>query len=346
MSEKPKVSYICSVRDGAKELRRCAMSVLGQSVSELELILVDDHSEDETWATIQSLAAADPRVRGVKNQGMKGLTYSLNMGLDFARGEFVARIDADDFAHRERTRIQLEAMLEHPEAAMCSSCFRLADPEDWEMYCHCPSFDPKILKWSLCFRNNIRHSTVMWRRSLDFRYEPSFTYAQDYELWCRISRVGDIRVAPEVIATLTSHPTSITNTKLEEQEGMADRVAADQYEFYTGARITPHQGRHLRMVHYLKSPEQFKVFDNITPYDFEEAVERYCRLAEAFFNRESPDEESIMAEIGRDMESLMCNPKREKEATRAVRKVARLFGRSSLVHRIDKRFVKSSAKVH
>lgn len=346
MSEKPKVSYVCSVKDGGGYINRCAMSVLGQSVAEVELILVDDHSEDETWAKIQSLAANDPRVRGVRNQGMPGLTYSLNMGLDFAKGEFVARIDADDFAHRERTRKQLEVMQAYPEAAMCASCFRVADPEDWELYCHCPSADPKILKWSLCFRNNIRHSTVMWRRSLDVRYEPAFTYAQDYELWCRISRIGDVRVVPEVIATLTSHPTSITNTKLEHQEGMADRVAADQYEFYTGARITPQQGRHLRMVHYLKSPEQFKVFDNITPYDFEESVERYCRLAESFLKRESPDEGALMAEVGRDVESLMCNPTRERETARAVRKVARLFGRSSLASRIERQFVKSAAKVH
>lgn len=346
MSEKPKVSYVCSVKDGAKEIKRCAMSVLGQSVAEVELILVDDHSEDETWAEIQALAALDPRVRGVRNQGMAGLTYSLNMGLDFAKGEFVARIDADDFAHRDRTRKQLETMEAHPEAVMCASCFRVVDPEDWELYCHCPSSDPKILKWSLCFRNNIRHSTVMWRRSLDVRYEPSFPYAQDYELWCRISRMGDIRVLSEVVATLTSHPTSITNTKLEQQEGMADRVTAEQYEFYTGARITQQQGRHLRMVNYLKSPEQFKVFDNISQYDFEEAVERYCRLAEAFFKRESPDEESLLAEVGRDIESLMNNPNRERETTRAVRKVAKLFGRASLTSKMDRQFVKSSAKVY
>lgn len=346
MSERPKVSYVCSVKDGAMELGRCASSVLGQSVQSLELILVDDHSDDDTWQAIQALAATDPRIRGVRNQGMEGLTYSLNMGLDFARGEYVARIDVDDFAHRERTRRQMDILDSDPEAAMCASCFRVVDPEDWELYSHCPSCDPTLLKWSLCFRNNIRHSTVMWRRSLDVRYEPAFPYAQDYELWCRIARMGNIRVLPEVVATLKSHPKSITNTKLEEQESMADRVSAEQYEFYTGARITPAQGRHLRMVHYLKSPEQFKVFDRIQPYDFEEAVERYCRLAESFFKKENPDADSFMEEIRRDFDSLLANQSREKETSRAIRKISKLFGRSSLTAQAEKRFLRPTPKVH
>lgn len=346
MPEKPKVSYVCSVKDGASQLERCASSVLGQSLAEIELILVDDHSKDGTWEMIQGLAGSDPRVRGVKNQGMEGLTYSLNIGLDFARGEYVARIDVDDFAHIDRTRRQTEVLDSRPEAAMCASCFRVVDPEDWELYCHCPSYDPTLLKWSLCFRNNIRHSTVMWRRSLDVRYEPAFPYAQDYELWCRISRSGAIVVVPEVIATLTSMPTSITNTKMEEQESMADRVSAEQYEFYTGARIAPQQGRHLRMVHYLKSPEQFSVFNNITPYDFEEAVERYCRLAEAFCKRESPDMEGFMSEVGRDIESLMSNESRSQETAKAVRKVAKLFGKSGVTAQMERRFLRISAKVH
>ena len=345
MSEKPKVSYICSVKDGARELGRCASSVLGQSVREIELILVDDHSEDETWQAIQHLAGEDQRVRGVKNQGMAGLTYSLNMGLDFARGEYVARIDVDDFAHRERTARQLAMLESNPNASMCASCYRVVDRDDWEMYCHCPSCNTSLLRWSLCFRNNIRHSTAMWRRSLDVRYEPAFPYAQDYDLWCRISRTGDILVLPEVASTIRSRPTSITSTKHEEQENMADRVAVDQYEFYTGARMRPDEGRHLRMIQHMKSPEQFKAFENMTPYEFSTAVERYCRLAESFFAKESPDREEFMREIGHDMRSLMATPGREQDTAKSVRQMSRLFGRSSLTAQMEKEFVRPVAKV-
>jgi glycosyltransferase involved in cell wall biosynthesis len=340
MSERPKVSYVCSVKDGAKDIERCAASVLGQSVREIELILVDDHSKDTTWELIQHLSGGDNRVRGVRNQGMEGLTYSLNMGIDFARGEFVARIDVDDFAHRNRTERQLAVLESHPDAVMCASCFRQVDERDWELYCHCPSCDTKLLKWSLCFRNNIRHSTAMWRRSLDVRYEPAFPHAQDYDLWCRISRMGDIAVLPEIVSTIRSRASSITSTKHEQQERMADRVAAEQYERYTGARMRADEARHLRMIHHMKSPEQFKVFENMTAYEFSSAVERYCRLAEAFRKKESPDEEAFVRELGHDIRSLMGVPSRRRDAAKSVRQVARLFGVSSLAERMDREFVR------
>lgn len=346
MSEKPKVSYVCSVKDGEKEIERCAMSVLGQSVREIELILVDDHSGDGTWEAIQSIAAKDNRVRGVRNQGMEGLTYSLNIGLDFAKGDYVARIDADDFAHINRTERQLSLMDATPDAAMCATAFRVVDHDDWDLYSHCPSCDPKLLKWSLCFRNNIRHSTAMWRRSLDLRYEPSFKYAQDYELWCRIARIGQIAVLPEVVVTIKNMPKSISRTKHEEQEVMADRVSAEQYEFYTGVRINQKQARNLRMVHHLKSSDQFKVFDSIGTEDFADAVERYCRLAEAFFARESPEMDGFLVDIGHDIRSLVENPSKERDASRAVRKISKLFGRSSLAFQIERNFLKSAAKVY
>lgn len=339
MQEKPKVSYVCSVKNGSSELERCAMSVLGQSAENLELIIVDDHSVDSTWEIIQSLSARDKRVRGVKNQGMDGLTYSLNMGLDFARGEYVARIDVDDFAHRDRTKKQIEEMDSSPTASMCTSMFRVVDTDDWELYCHGPSCDPKKLKWSLCFRNNIRHSTVMWRRSMDMRYEPSFKYAQDYELWCRMARVGEVKVIPEILATIKSRPSSITSTNHEHQEAMADRVSAEQYEFYTGVTINERESRNLRMVYYLKSSEQFDVFNNINSHDFSSAVERYCRLAEAFATKESPDQESFLSEIGNDINSLMGNPSRAEDTAKSVRKISKLLGCSSVVHQIEKRFV-------
>jgi len=339
MQSPPKVSFICSVKDGFKDIRRCAMSVLRQTLEDIELILVDDHSSDSTWEEIRSLASTDGRVRAVKNQGKEGLTYSLNIGLDFARGEYVARIDADDFAHGNRAVKQAALLDSNPKAAMASSCNRVIDEEDWELYCHCPSCSPSLLRWSLCFRNNIRHSSVMWRRSIDVRYEPAFPYAQDYELWCRISRIGDIVVVPEVLTTVRNSPSSITSTKHEEQEIMADRVSAEQYEHYTGARMTPVQSRHLRMIHHMKSPEQFRVFDNMTPYDFRQAVERYCRLAEAFHRKEKPDTEEFMRDLGHDISSLMSNTSRMEDAAKSIAAMSRLFGRSSISSQIEKRFV-------
>jgi hypothetical protein len=336
--EKPKVSYLCSVRNGCREIERCAMSVLGQSLKGLELILIDDHSDDDTWTLMERVAKEDERVRAIRNYGREGLTYSLNLGLDFARGEYIARIDVDDFAHINKTESQVSLLDGNSTAVMATSCCRVVDEEDYEQYCHCPHSEPKMLKWSLCFRNNIRHSTAMWRRSLGFRYDPSFRYSQDYELWCRVSREGEILTAGEVLTTVRNKRESITNTKHNEQETAADMVASKQYLYYTGVHIGPAESRHLRMFYHLKSPEQFQVFNNMDKDQIRKTVGRYCRLAECFYEKEQANLGSLMCEIGHDVTHGIQNPAKGLEVREAVTHASDIQG-SWIAKEMSKRFL-------
>lgn len=339
MINRPKVSFVCSVKDGSKHLARCAQSVLGQSMKEIELILVDDHSSDGTWAAMEDLAKGDGRVRAIKNLGREGLTYSLNMGLDFAKGDFVARIDVDDFAHRDRAERQASILESNPAGVMVTGQYRLVNEGDWLLYSHCPPSDPKALRWSLCFRNHIRHSTVMWKKSLGLRYEPAFKYAQDYELWSRISRLGDILVLSSICATIKTRPDSITSTKHEEQESAADLVCSNQWHFYTGASITRKEARFLRMIHHMKSGDQFEVFNKMSREEFEGAVVNYCLLACRFAEKESPDMETFMNDIGNDIKSLLANPSRDEQTLEALAVAKDQLGDNGTMEEIIGRFI-------
>lgn len=338
MSEKPRVSFVCSVKDGARHIERCVKSVLRQSLKEIELILVDDHSTDTTWGVMEHIAREDPRVRAARNYGQEGLTYSLNMGLDFARGEYVARIDVDDFAHADRAEKQVSMLDSNPKAVMVAGCYRLIDDGDWFLYSHCPPGDPVMLRWSLCFRNYIRHSTVMWRRSLDIRYEPAFKYAQDYELWCRMSRFGDIVVLGSMSSTIRNRRDSITNTKYEDQEMAADKVAAYQWEHYTGKTLEEKRPRHLRLIQHMKSGEQFQAFNAMDEREFKEAFVNYCTLACLFSDKEKPEMEAFMNDVGNDVRSLLGNPDRRVQTMAALREAAEALGGHPTMREIIVRF--------
>jgi len=305
MPERPEISFVCSVKDGAKDLERCAGSVLLQSMENLELLLVDDHSSDETWAVMESLTRRDSRVRAIRNIGSTGLTYALNFGLDFARGEFVARIDVDDFAHIERAKTQVGLLNANPEAAMAVGAYRVTDEEDWLLYSHCPPAHPVALKWTLCLRNPIRHSTATWRRSIGIRYDPSFRYSQDYEMWCRMSRGGHIIVSPEVVATIRQSKSSITMTKYQEQEEAADRVTSEEYRRYTGVPLDQIRAARLRLVHHMKCPQQFDSFGNMSSSELKLAMKDYIILASGFAKKEHVGVETMLDWTRADIESIL-----------------------------------------
>ena len=342
MIKKPKVSFICSVKNGSEYIKRCSSSVLNQSLNEIELIFVDDHSTDDTWSMMEEISRKDERARSVRNYGREGLTYSLNMGLDFARGDFVARIDVDDFAHRDRAEKQVAMLESYDKAVMVSSCYRVVDSQDWLLYSHGPPGDPKMLRWSLCFRNYVRHSTAMWRRSLDVRYEPAFPHAQDYELWCRIARVGDIVTLGSVVATIRERSDSVTNTKHAEQELAADKIAAEQWRFYTGSTMNHHEARCLRMIQHMKSSEQFNVFNEMGQEDFEQAVFNYCLLADGFMDKERPELDAFMIEVGNDIRPLLADGSKKEQSLAALGRARSSLGNTSIQEHIEMNFVKNS----
>lgn len=340
MKRKPLVSLICAAKNESETLDRCVKSILGQTIQDIEMILVDDHSDDETLETMKKMAELDSRVRVVKNEMKPGLTYSLNLGLDFARGKYVARIDADDFAHKDRLKLQVEMIESYESAVMIAGGYRVIDDDDRELYCYCPSCDPKMLKWSLCLSNKIRHSTALWKRELDVRYEPSFTHAQDYEMWRVISRLGEIRVVPEIICTVRRRSNSITATRHEDQERMADKVARSQYEYYTDKKMmADRQARVLRLLHHLKSPEQFKTMENISPFEFCLGLEMYFRMAECFSKKETPDMEKMESEMTIDIKSLLANEERRSDTKICLESLAEFFGDNSLAKKIRNKLV-------
>jgi glycosyltransferase involved in cell wall biosynthesis len=115
----PKVSIVIAARNAATGLKRCVTSLREQSYSELEIIVVDDASRDETLRIARSLSLLDERVRVLSNDRRRGAAASRNVGIAAATGEFLAFQDADDVSHPKRIEKQLASLLEHPRAVVC-----------------------------------------------------------------------------------------------------------------------------------------------------------------------------------------------------------------------------------
>jgi len=193
----PRVSVVMPVHDGARWLREAVDSALGQTLADLELIVVDDGSTD---ATADILAAYGDRRLSVLRQPRAGLTRSLNRALRLAAAPLVARLDADDVALPQRLARQVAFLDAHPEVALLGTGCREIGPGGEARGVYTPPADDAAIRRALIRRNPFVHSSVVMRRSAVEGvggYDETVAVAQDYELWLRLSRATRMANLPE-----------------------------------------------------------------------------------------------------------------------------------------------------
>ena len=185
----PAVSVLMGVHDGEPWVGEAVASVLAQTAPDLELIVVDDGSDDGTPATLAAIR--DPRLVVVR-QTRQGLTRALNRALALARAPLLARLDADDLALPQRLARQREFLDAHPEIGLLGTGAREVDAGGREVGRVTPPADDAAIRRALIRGNPFVHSSVMLRRrALDevHGYDERLAVAQDYDLWMRMSRV-------------------------------------------------------------------------------------------------------------------------------------------------------------
>jgi glycosyltransferase involved in cell wall biosynthesis len=118
---KPLVSVVMPVRNGGRFLSQAVDSIINQTFENLELLLIDDHSTDDA---VLALDKSDPRLSIIKSQG-SGVVNASNTGFANSRGEFIARMDADDISHEKRFECQLDYLDRHPRVDIAGSCVEI-----------------------------------------------------------------------------------------------------------------------------------------------------------------------------------------------------------------------------
>ena len=180
------VSVLLSVRNGAGTIVRAIDSVRAQTLTQWELVVVDDGSSDETISRV--LAIDDERIRLIRNARNRGLAASLNIAFRASRGELIARLDADDEALPDRFRKQVDFLREHPEIDVVGGEALLIGRDGRELgIAKRPETHDDIVR-SIYKINPFIHPAVMMRRRVLEElggYDESLQRAQDYDLWLR-----------------------------------------------------------------------------------------------------------------------------------------------------------------
>lgn len=227
----PLVTVLLPVYNGERFLADAINSVLRQTFTDFELLVVDDGSTDGSAGIAESYR--DPRIRVVRNENRLKLSGALNRGLDSAVGTYVARMDADDICVPERLRIQTGFMDSHPEIGMSGGWVRaFGDHPSSGTTFQFPLASEEI-RASLLFDNPFAHPSVIFRKSLfdkfDLRFDGTYYPAEDRELWIRALEHFPAANIPRVLLQYRLHPGSMTLSGTPEMDAQALRMLGPEF---------------------------------------------------------------------------------------------------------------------
>jgi len=184
-----KLSIVMSCYNAEGTLRRAINSILNQTFSAFEFIIIDDASTDQTKAILDEFAAIDSRIQLVQNQINQGLSYSLNKSIKTAKTPFIARMDADDYAYPDRMLKQYEFLQAHPQVDILGSAVRYIDQDGRQLKnVTLPSKHSDIIK-RVFKKTLVLHPTIMLKKEVYDNYgyyNPNLRWAEDADLWYRI----------------------------------------------------------------------------------------------------------------------------------------------------------------
>lgn len=218
-----KISLLMSAFNNDQYLRMAIESILNQTFSDFEFIIINDGSTDITAKILASYN--DPRMNIVNNEANIGLTKSLNKGLNLSQGEYIARMDADDISMPYRLEKQVAFMDTHPEIGVCGSWARIFGNHSGLITL--PN-DNNSIKCRMLFQNSLIHSSVIIRKGIiekyNLAYDEQYPKAQDYAFWLTCLQYTLLANIPDTLVGLRFHKEQISISSIDEQNMVAQGI--------------------------------------------------------------------------------------------------------------------------
>lgn len=227
----PTLSVLLPVYNAELYLRQAIDSVLSQTFTDFELLLLNDGSTDGSEKIIENYK--DPRIHYIKNERNMGLIATLNKGLQLARGKYIARMDSDDVCHPERFQKQVQ-LLETSDTDVVASTVQMMDAGGHPLAAwnaDLAHLTPTSIQSFLPKDNCIAHPSVMGRASIlqSYAYQTNQTEAEDYDLWLRL--VADGKKICKIQEPLLHYRFLQTGLTRKEKQSAAERLFRTKKKF-------------------------------------------------------------------------------------------------------------------
>lgn len=255
--EKPLVTVFIPVYNCEDYIAGSLESILNQTYDNLEVLLVDDGSTDNSVDVIKTYK--DDRIRLVSNEKNMGIPYTRNVGLREARGKYMVIMDSDDISVPERVETQVNYLEENPEIDAAGS-FYYRVQNNFRRKIRRKYTKPDAVKIYLMFFNPLANPSTAVRKSTveqyNLQYNLDYFVAQDYEFWIQLSKVGNISIIPEFLLEYRTGHESVTKKakreKLDQRKQLINGIHQDILDHY----------------HIPLSKEEMEVYNEFFSYNY------------------------------------------------------------------------------
>lgn len=227
-----RISVITAVYNDEKHIESSVKSILNQTITDFEYLIIDDGSTDSTPKILEELANKDNRIKVIR-QNNSGPAAARNHGFMVSSGEYIAIQDSDDISDPTRFKKQLQILDGNPEIGLCGT--------HAQFFGHVEARVPlpvshKSILTRMLFGNPIIHSSVMIRRNLiaehKLSYKAEYAPTEDFELWMQLSKLTKLYNIKDYLVKYRVHAKSLSRTKDELQRSLANKVSYQALEYF------------------------------------------------------------------------------------------------------------------
>jgi glycosyltransferase involved in cell wall biosynthesis len=253
-----------------KHIADAIESILGQTYTNFELILLNDGSTDATLNIIYHYLNTDSRIRLVNSEINNGLIYQLNLGVEKARGNIIARMDSDDVADLRRLETQLRFLMKNPNFLVVGSNVNCINIKGEIMGSNDIESSNDNIFWNSFFKCPVSHPTTMFYKSILNQvggYRSNYFPAEDFDLWTRILRIGEIGILPDKLLYYRVHEDSTSRKQKESQLIKSQQILVEHWDEFLKIPINESEAYFLhgyhRGVELPMNVSPYKVYSNL-----------------------------------------------------------------------------------
>ena len=254
MTDKPLVSVLIPCYNCDQYVKEAVKSIIEQSYTNLEILVIDDGSTDNTGNILKELAKEDTRIVYIKNEKNLKLIATLNKGLDLCKGKYIARMDADDISVPTRIEKQVDFLEKHSNIGIVGADIEFFGGNKRSIWK--TNTEDKYIRTDLLFGTCFAHPVVMMRTSIlrehHLYYNDDYPHAEDYKLWCDIAQYTKLANIPEVLLYYRVNDNQVSNKYNLEQKETAQRIKEEYTNLFFSQRDIPIKFNRRNGVDYLK----------------------------------------------------------------------------------------------